>query len=144
MMPLIGAAMVVSIFMASVTSSGVPLGTLWPFSTSSFTTEPDRVAPTSPGLLLSAFFRATFSVFTFLSKTSSSRGMPLNSKDTVRLPFSLGSLMWISLMMTTLPFSISTSTSSPTVMPKKKVGVSSTLTSPYSSQRVTHCLNTSG
>ena len=66
-MPAIGAEMVVSIFIASVTTKGSPLATCCPLFTRILTTEPERVAPISPGLVLSAFLRVILVDLIFLS-----------------------------------------------------------------------------
>ena len=109
--------------MASIESSFWPLRTASPAETATPTTRPGKGAAIWLGSAGSAMGVSRTDEASERSTTSTSRGWPLSSKKTVRLPSACGSPTASSLTISVLPGSISTRCSAPGSGPKKKIDV---------------------
>ena len=114
--PVTGALMTVSSFIASVTSSFCPAFTCSPTFVTKSMTRPGIGAPTSPGLPV-ARRRLGPETFAESSATRSWRDWPFSSNVSTRAPSGSTSPSDSSLMISVLPGSMSIQASSPTRSP---------------------------
>mmetsp|Transcript_9281 Transcript_9281/g.30716 ORF Transcript_9281/g.30716 Transcript_9281/m.30716 type:complete len:250 (+) Transcript_9281:485-1234(+) len=131
--------------MADSTTMGTPASTWSPALALTSKTTPGMGAPTDPTTPGTAFSRFTWLSLAVVSATKTERGMPLNSKKTSRVAsLGLSCPTAESLMPSVLPFSSSTSISSPSFIGSMKARVGSLDTSPYCSRSSLYCSNTFG
>mmetsp|Transcript_9721 Transcript_9721/g.24161 ORF Transcript_9721/g.24161 Transcript_9721/m.24161 type:complete len:245 (-) Transcript_9721:3032-3766(-) len=115
MTPLTGAHTAVSIFIALITTSCWPATTCVPGRTCTSMMVPAMGAPTLPSTARSAFSRTALrpsAASARRSVTSTTRGTPLASKNTSRLPLACSSPTALYLMVAPTPLARSSSTSS--------------------------------